>query len=107
MLELEMRHLLLRGSEEPDDTDENIRRYVIQKMGYVRTSSLNINKPDLSTILSGTTGAIILGAAYGYTPSIHGKDRLLELSETAMEIFSAISDCGAWMVDISPLSEST
>lgn len=53
-----------------------------------------------------STGAIILGVAYGYTPALHGKDKLLELSETAVETISTIFDGNAWMVDLFPFSES-
>lgn len=103
--EIELRRLLLRILEDPHDLDAHIRRYVSLRV----TRKSLVGTPRLWSedwhLFFRSTGAIILKVAYGYTPALRGKDKLLELSETAVEVFTTIFDGGAWIVDLCPPSE--
>ncbi|KAJ5485565.1 O-methylsterigmatocystin oxidoreductase [Penicillium diatomitis] len=50
--------------------------------------------------LSREAGAVILGAAHGYTVETFKLDKLVHLSNDVMDIFAQSAKPGAWMVDL-------
>lgn len=103
-----MRHLLVRALDDPDKVLEHMRRCVrnsLYKSSPVIYFSLLCRiylENTYECCICRTAGAIILKIAYGYSVAPHGPDPLVDLGETALDIFSKVCASGAWLVDIFP-----